>query len=87
VKHSLLHYDPRDNNVPLDLSEGPFEGILDAGIDPLLRRPIRLSGHEFRDLVEFVRDGLFDERVLDFCKHLPDSVPSGLPLQRFESCD
>lgn len=87
VKHSLLHYDPRDHNVPPDLSEGPFEGILNAGIDPLLRRPIRLSGQEFRDLVEFVQDALFDERVAHFCERLPASVPSGLPLQLFEGCE
>jgi cytochrome c peroxidase len=87
VKHSLLHYDPRDHNVPPDLSEGPFEGILNAGIDPLLRRPIRLSGQEFRDLVEFVQDALFDERVVRFCERLPASVPSGLPLQLFEGCE
>ena len=60
---------------------GPFEGILAAGIDPLLRKPIRLDKQEFRDLVEFVRDGLFDERVLDFCEQIPASVPSGMPLQ------
>jgi hypothetical protein len=73
--------------VPTDLSEGPFEGLLDAGIDPLLRGPIRLSRQGFRDLVEFVRDALFDERVLRFCERLPASVPSGLPLQLFEDCE
>ena len=31
VKNSLLHYHPRDNHVPPDLSEGPCEGILEAG--------------------------------------------------------
>jgi cytochrome c peroxidase len=87
VEPSLLHYDPRDNNVPPDLNAGPFEGILEAGIDPLLRAPIRLSGQEFRDLVEFVQDALFDERVVHFCERLPASVPSGLPLQRFEGCE
>jgi cytochrome c peroxidase len=87
VEHSLLHYDPRDNNVPPDLNAGPFEGILEADIDPLLRAPIRLSGQEFRDLVEFVQDALFDERVVHFCERLPASVPSGLPLQRFEGCE
>jgi cytochrome c peroxidase len=87
VKNSLLHYDPRDHNVPPGLSEGPFEGILSAGIDPLLRRPIRLSRQEFRDLVEFVQDALFDARVVRFCEHLPASVPSGLPLQLFEGCE
>jgi cytochrome c peroxidase len=84
---SLLRYNPRANQVPRDLFAGPFQGILEAGIDPLLREPIRLSRQEFRDLVEFVRDGLFDERVLAFCEHLPDSVPSGLPLQHFEGCE
>ncbi len=87
VRGSLLSYNPHDNNVPSDLSEGPFEGILDAGIDPLLRQRIRLSRQESRDLVEFVRDGLFDERVLGFCERLPDSVPSNLPLQHFEGCE
>lgn len=39
-----------------------------------------------RGLVEFVRNGLFDKRVRSFCKHLPDSVPSGMRLQVFEGC-
>jgi cytochrome c peroxidase len=87
VEASLRSYDPAANNLPADLSLGPFEEILAAGIDPLLQRPIKLSAREFRDLVEFVRDGLFDERVFDFCRHLPQSVPSGLPLQVFEGCE
>ena len=87
IKNSLRNYDPLENSVPADLHEGPFEGILDAGIDPLLQRPIKLSRREFLDLVEFVRDGLFDERVLKFCEQLPASVPSGLPLQIFEGCE
>jgi cytochrome c peroxidase len=87
VRVSLLRYNPRVNKVPHDLFEGPIKGILEAGIDPLLLRPIRLSRQEFRDLVEFVKDALFDERVLHFCEHLPASVPSGLPLQLFEGCE
>jgi cytochrome c peroxidase len=87
VQHLLRHYDPRDHHVPPDLHAGPFGGILAAGLDPRLRRPIRLSMQEFRDLVAFVRDALFDERVARFCERLPASVPSGLPLQRFEGCD
>jgi cytochrome c peroxidase len=86
IKNSLRNYDRRENSVTAD-HEGPFEGILDAGIDPLLERPIKLSRREFLDLVEFVRDGLFDERVLKFCEHLPASVPSGLPLQIFRGCE
>jgi len=33
------------------------------------------------------RDGLFDRRVLKFRRQIPESVPSGLPLQRFEGCE
>jgi cytochrome c peroxidase len=86
VEASLHRYDPRANRVPADLSPGPFEGILAAGIDPLLQTGIGLTAQEFRDLVEFVRDGLFDRQVHRFCEHLPRSVPSGIPLQRFEGC-
>jgi cytochrome c peroxidase len=87
VTASLRHYDPDANHVPADLFPGPFEGMLAAGIDPLVHTPIRLTEQEFRDLVAFVRDGLFDRRVLRFCEHIPEAVPSGMPLQRFEGCE
>jgi Di-haem cytochrome c peroxidase len=87
VKASLQNYDPDANNLPLDLFPGPFGGILAAGINPLLQNPIRLTKKEFRDLVEFVRDGLFDKRVLEFCRQIPRSVPSGMALQFFEGCE
>jgi cytochrome c peroxidase len=87
VKASLHSYEPDVNKVRSDLLPGPFEGILAAGIDPLLQTPIRLTKKQFQDLVEFVRDGLFDKRVLQFCKHVPTSVPSGMPLQLFEGCE
>jgi cytochrome c peroxidase len=87
VEASLRNYDPDTNKVPLGLRPGPFEGILAAGIDPLLKDPVRLTKEEFRDLVEFVRDGLFDKRVLEFCSQIPESVPSGMTLQFFEGCE
>jgi cytochrome c peroxidase len=86
VEASLRNYDPRANNVPPDLKPGPYEGILLAGIDPLVQNPIQLTKQEFRDLVEFVRNGLFDKRVLNFCKQIPRLVPSGMSLQVFEGC-
>jgi cytochrome c peroxidase len=86
VVRSLRNYDPRRNALPRDLDVTPSDGILAAGIDPLLRRPISLTAREFRDLVEFVRDGLFDPRVLTYCREVPDSVPSGMALQLFEGC-
>jgi cytochrome c peroxidase len=87
VERSLRGYDPVANRLPDDLRAGPYQGILEAGIDPRLRKRVRLSKKQLRDLVEFVRDGLFDERVLSFCDEIPASVPSGLPLQEFEGCD
>ncbi|MCI0656443.1 MAG: hypothetical protein L0170_05160 [Acidobacteria bacterium] len=86
VPASLRRYDTVANNLPPDLHPGPFKEILKAGIDPLLSEQIHLSDQEFADLVEFVRDGLFDERVLEFCDRVPTAVPSGLPLQVFEEC-
>src|SRR5262249_2219510 len=46
----------------------------------------RETDDDLRDLVEFVRDSLFDARVLDFCGRVPDSVPSSMSLQLFEGC-
>ncbi|HKC45483.1 MAG TPA: cytochrome c peroxidase [Burkholderiales bacterium] len=86
VRASLRNYDPRANGVPPDLTVSPFDGVLAAGIDPLVQRPIKLTKHEFEDLVAFVEDALFDKRVLDFCDEVPPSVPSGRPLQTFEGC-
>src|SRR5262245_1505343 len=86
VENSLRRYDPGANHLPPDLRVGPFQGILDAGIDQLLRKPIKLSDGEFQDLVDFVGDGLFDPKVAEFCNRIPASVPSGMPLQRFEGC-
>ena len=86
VATSLRNYTTTANNVPSDLRKGPFQAMLSAGIDPILRTPIYLTSQEFSDLVEFVRDGLFDPRAADLCRLIPASVPSGLPLQLFEGC-
>jgi cytochrome c peroxidase len=87
VKKSLRRYDPAENGVPSDLTLGPHQEMLAAGIDPLLRKRTRLDHDEFRALVDFVENALFDKRVLRFCELLPDRVPSGLPLQEFEGCE
>jgi cytochrome c peroxidase len=84
---SLRNYDARANRVPPDLVPGPFEGILEAGIDRRLRRQARLSNREVSDLVEFVTEALFDPRVKRFCRLVPKRVPSGMPLPRFEGCE
>ena len=63
VPASARHYNAAQAGVDKDLRHrlGPIEPVL-ARIDPLLATPIRLSDHEFDDLVNFVRDGLLDER-------------------------
>jgi predicted metal-binding protein len=55
-------------------------------LDPLMRVPINLSPDEFRQLVEFVRDGLLDPRARpeNLRKLIPARVPSGRALQTFE---
>ena len=87
VEASLRSYDPAANGVPPDLAVGPFRSILAAGIDPLLRKPVKLDEQERRDLVDFVSNALFDDRVLQFCLLIPESVPSGMRLQTFEECE
>ncbi len=87
VLHSARHYDPDKNDLPPDLSVGPIEPVLAAGIDPLLANPIHLTGGQLKDLEAFVSEALLDERVLDFCELVPDSVPSGLPVAQFQGCD
>jgi hypothetical protein len=66
---------------------GPIEPVL-RRIDPLLAHPIRLTPDEFHHLVVFVRDGLLDERASkqNLCTLIPEAVPSGLPIPRFEQC-
>jgi cytochrome c peroxidase len=82
-------YNPRREGVPDDLASrgGPIEPVL-ARLDPRLQSPIRLTDGEFNDLVSFIKDGLLDERVnaKNLCKLVPDHVPSGLSVPKFDSC-
>jgi cytochrome c peroxidase len=87
VVASATGYDPEVNNLPPDLSVGPIEPVLEAGIDPLLAEPIPLKKKEIKELAVFIAEALLDERVLDFCEVVPESVPSGLPVAQFQGCD
>jgi cytochrome c peroxidase len=82
---SARNYTPRDLPADLQGPLGPIEPVL-ARLDVLLRTPIQLSDGEFSDLVDFVRNGLLDSRILS--KHLktlvPRRVPSGSPTLDFE---
>jgi hypothetical protein len=57
-----------------------------ARLDPLLANPIVLTDEEFRQLVDFVRNGLLDPRAKpeNLRKLVPKSVPSGRPVLVFE---
>jgi hypothetical protein len=57
-----------------------------ARIDPALAAPINLSNDEFRQLVDFVRNGLLDPRAKpeQLRKLIPRRVPSGRPIQIFQ---
>ena len=90
VVRSARTYDPVDAGVDTDLTErrGPMKPVL-RRLDPLLAKPTRLSAREFDALVAFVRDGLLDPRALptSLCGLVPVSVPSGIPVARFEGCE
>jgi cytochrome c peroxidase len=88
VEQSARNYDPVAAGVDTDLTHrlGPIEPVLKR-VDKLLR-PVHLGPSEFRDLVAFVRDGLFDKRASskNLCKLVPGTVPSGQPVLEFEAC-
>ena len=89
VFSSARSYNPIAAGLDADLTyrQGPIEPVL-ARIDPLLATPIELSADEVNNLVAFVRDGLLDERATkqNLCRLVPQTVPSGFPTMRFETC-
>ena len=89
VFDSARTYNAAAARVDKDLRHrlGPIEPVL-ARIDPLLAAPILLSDHEFEDLVHFVRDSLLDQgaKANELCSLVPRTVPSGLPMLRFQGC-
>ncbi|MGH9967025.1 MAG: cytochrome-c peroxidase [Pyrinomonadaceae bacterium] len=80
-------YDPTAAGVAPDLRgpTGPIEPVL-ARLDPALATPINLSNDEFRQLVDFVRNGLLDPKAKpsNLRKLIPRRVPSGRPIQTFQ---
>ncbi len=86
VVNAATNYDPVLHGLPSDLSVGPIDPVLAAGIDPLVAVPYALSEDELNDLTAFVSEALLDERVLDFCDLVPATVPSGMPVATFEGC-
>jgi cytochrome c peroxidase len=64
---------------------GPDEPVL-ARVTSFLVSGILLNEEEFRQIVEFVRNGLLDPRAKaeNLRKLIPESVPSGRPLPQFQ---
>jgi cytochrome c peroxidase len=88
VSASARGYEPRRAGVDEDLHgpTGPVEPVL-ARLDPLLSTPITLTDTEFRQLVDFVRNGLLDDRARPerLRRLIPSTVPSGRPVLLFEN--
>ena len=84
---SARNYSPGAGGVAPDLTGpmGPIEPVLER-VDPILATPIQLTDEEFSQLVDFVRNGLLDQRAKpeNLRKLIPRSVPSGFPVLRFE---
>ena len=81
-------YKPSIAGLPPDLgfNMGPIEPVI-AKIDPLIKAPIALTPNEFSDLVEFVGNGLTDDRARSefLLQGLPPNgkAMSGDPLPTF----
>jgi cytochrome c peroxidase len=84
---SARNYSPGAAGVAPDLTApmGPIEPVL-ARVDPILAGPINLTDEEFGQLVDFVRNGLLDQRAKpeNLRKLIPKAAPSGFPVLSFE---
>jgi cytochrome c peroxidase len=87
VSKSARNYSLASAGVAPDLKApmGPIEPVLER-VDPILATPIQLTDEEFSQLVDFVRNGLLDQRAKpeNLRKLIPRSVPSGFSVLRFE---
>ncbi len=90
VRESVRRYDAKRAGVAADLSRrvGPMAGVLGT-LDPLVQNPTRLNDTEFRDLVEFVGNGLLDPqaRPKALCRLVPKALPSGNAPLLYEGCN
>ena len=84
---SAQNYTPVAAGVDVDLTGqmGPLNPVLER-LDPILAAPIVLTDDEFRQLLDFVRNGLLDDRARpeNLRRLIPSSVPSRLPVLVFE---
>ena len=85
VFKSVRNYDPSQLDADLLGARAPMRPVL-GRLDPLLTSPRRLTRDEFRQLVDFVRNGLLDPRARPerLRRLIPASVPSGRAVHLFE---
>jgi len=81
-------YDAVSAGVPADLGQRVGPPIPFKLLDPGIRRPMPLDPEAVDDLVNFVRSALLDPRVnpRELCRLVPEAVPSGMPVPKFEAC-
>jgi len=81
-------YDPAGAGVPDEFAQRVGPPVAVKLLDPRLLGSTPLSPQAFDDLVNFVRDGLYDPRVnaRSLCQLVPSTVPSGMPVLQFEAC-
>jgi cytochrome c peroxidase len=89
VFESATCYDPVLAGVDEDLTHrvGPILPVLER-LHPLIAAPPQLTEAEINDLIDFVKNGLLDDRARkqSLCRLVPSSVPSGFTTMRFEGC-
>ena len=87
VFSSARNYSPVMAGIDVDLigPMGPIEPVL-TRVDKILVTPLTLTEDEFRQLVDFVRNGLLDEKAKpeNLRRLIPRSVPSGFPVLAFK---
>jgi cytochrome c peroxidase len=85
---SIKNYSPAAQELAQDFRGpiGPMRPVLKR-LDPIVAKPIHLSGKEFRQLVAFVRNGLLDPRARygNLQRLIPIAVPSGRPVLVFQA--
>lgn len=82
-------YNPNAAGLDSDLTHrlGPMAPVLER-MDGRLKQPPFLTILEIEELVQFVGDGLMDPRASrkNLCGLIPERVPSGIPVLRFQGC-
>jgi cytochrome c peroxidase len=79
------NYDPSSLDSDLLGARASMQPVLDR-LDPRVSTPRSLTDDEFRELVDFVRNGLLDPRARpeNLRRLIPARVPSGRAVPVFE---